>query len=154
MGNKKVTIMLPRTWIAVAVMLTALLSPLPARAQENPNPEQVRKMYDDAMLQLKGAQDRKNQLADENEKLKATAEDLRKQLAAANARIEDLKRAEGEHAERTFFLRAHYAAWQTFIRQYPELLTRWQTYFEADSFATPRSPTDALSNDWPTFLEG
>ena len=50
------------------------------RAQDNPNPEQMKKAYEAAQEQLKAAQERKNQLAAENETLKANVAELQKQL--------------------------------------------------------------------------
>src|SRR5688500_12547765 len=82
--------------VVVAVVIVAALvsSPAAALAQENPNPEQLKKAYDAALEQLKAAQERKNQLAAENEKLAATVAELQKQLTAANARMEDMKRVD------------------------------------------------------------
>jgi len=56
-----------------------------ARAQDEPKPDQLKRMYDDALAQLKQAQDRKNELAAENDKLNAKLTDLQKQLDAASA---------------------------------------------------------------------
>jgi predicted nuclease with TOPRIM domain len=98
-----------------------------ARAQEGGD---LRKMYQDALAQLKESQDRKNQLASENTKLTAHVADLEKQLAAA-------KRQTAEYQQQTFFLRAHYASWQVFVQSYPDILERWRQYI-ADVAGEPR----------------
>jgi septal ring factor EnvC (AmiA/AmiB activator) len=114
-------------------------------------PEQLHKMYDDALKELKGAVERKNQLAEENDKLKKTVEDLQKQLAAANQQASDLKREQTEQADTTFYLRSHYAAWEAFLRQYPELLGRWKAFIEAD-FLTPK-PEWGMMNEYEQAWE-
>jgi septal ring factor EnvC (AmiA/AmiB activator) len=138
---------------AVAALLASFAFVRGAMAQESP--EQLHRMYDDALKELKNAQERKNQLAEENDKLKATVEDLKKQLAAANQQVGDLKRDQTEQADKTFYLRSHYAAWQAFLRQYPELLGRWKAYMEAD-FLTPKSvlPPLTIDGQWPPSDEG
>ena len=138
--------------VVVAVVIVAALfsSPGAALAQENPNPEQLKKAYDAALEQLKAAQERKNQLAAENEKLAATVADLQKQLTAANARMEDMKRVDAEHAEKSFILRSHYMAWRDFCKTYPEVMTRWKSFL-GNQFLT--APDDAageiLDPQWP-----
>jgi hypothetical protein len=139
-------------WVVLAAVTVAAVLGLgqPAAAQENPNPEQMKKMYDDALVQLKAAQERKNQLAAENEKLAAEVAGLKKQVEQMQGRMEELKRADAEHAEKTFFLRSHYAAWQAFIRRYPDLMTRWKVYIQADFPATPRALPEGVEPEWPT----
>ena len=123
-----------------------------AAAQDTPNPEQLKKMYDDALVQLKAAQERKNQLAAENEKLAAEVAGLKKQVDQMQGRMEELKRTDADHAEKTFFLRSHYAAWQAFVRRYPEMMVRWKVYIEADFPVVPTPAIDALDPGWPTGL--
>lgn len=141
-----------RTWAVVALAALAGFAAAADRAlaQENPSPEQMKKMYDDALQQLKAAQERKNQLAAENEKLGQQLEAARKELSAAHGRLEELKRADAEHAEKTFFLRSHYMAWQQFARMYPETAGRWRTFLEGDYLSNPREGTLLIDRDWPT----
>lgn len=143
-------------WGVLAAVTVAAVLGLgqPAAAQENPNPEQLKKMYDDALVQLKAAQERKNQLAAENEKLAAEVAGLKKQVEQMQGRMDELKQADAEHAEKTFFLRAHYAAWQTFIRRYPELMARWKVYIQGDFPATPRALPEGVEPEWPTGVQG
>src|SRR5947199_6939188 len=105
------------------VMLAMLLIPRSGvRADEPVKPEQLKKAYDDALVQLKAAQDRKAELAKENEALAAKVEELKKQLAAAQSQTESMKRQIADIDERTFFLRSYHAAWLNFIRRYPEVM--------------------------------
>ena len=139
-----------RTWVAVGLAALVGLAACPARAQENPNPEQMRKMYDDALQRLKEAQERKNQLAHENEKLGQQVEAMKKELGTAQARLEELKRADAEHAEKTFFLRSHYMAWQQFARANPETSARWRAFIESDLLVNPLESGLLADRDWPT----
>ena len=63
-----------------------------------------------------------------------------------------------EASERTYFLRAHYAAWQTFMDRYPLLLSRFQSFVNtghmglssASADVTAQaSPVAFLDADWP-----
>src|SRR3954453_16974860 len=97
--------------VAAALVLLPVLA-RPAAAQEKADPEQLQKAYNDTLVQLREAQNRKNQLAAENEKLAAEVASLKKQLDTTHGELERLKRADTEVADKTFFLRSHYAAWQ------------------------------------------
>jgi chromosome segregation ATPase len=100
-----------------AVMGLLVLVPV-ARAQEGGD---LRKMYQDALAQLKESQDRKNQLASDNTKLAAQVADLQKQLAAT-------KRQAAEYEQKTFTARAQSAAWTIFVESYPDIWERWRQY--------------------------
>ena len=139
--------------VAVVVMATLVSSPAAALAQENPNPEQLKKAYDTALEQLKAAQERKNQLAAENEKLAATVADLQKQLTAANARMEDMKRVDAEQAEKSFILRSHYMAWRDFCKAYPEVMNRWKAFLGNQFLTAPDdAATEILDPQWPMSI--
>lgn len=117
--------------------------------QDAPNPDQLKKMYDDALAQLKAAQDRKNELAAENEKLHGQIAELQKQLTVMGAQLESLQRDAATQSSKSFFLRSYYAAWQRFIGRYPELKVRWEAFLDADVLSPPWSvpmPEDAT---WP-----
>jgi len=130
----------------------ACVSP-PLRAQPQSNPDDLSKKYEDALTQLKAAQDRKNELATENEQLKARIAELEKQA-------DEHRRAAAEFAQNTFFLRSHYAAWQTFIDRYPQLKTRWRVFLEGgllgpDELPEGFDPSPLTSLDrWPRAFEG
>ncbi|MCC7349247.1 MAG: hypothetical protein IT446_01640 [Phycisphaerales bacterium] len=108
-------------------------------AQNAPNPEQLKKMYDDALDQLKAAQDRKNELAAENEKLHAQLAELQKQATILSAQLESHQRDAATQASKTFFLRSYFASWQRFIDRYPDLKVRWEAFLNADVLAVPYS---------------
>jgi len=131
----------------MAVML--LIGATITRADEPVKPEQLKKAYDDALVQLKAAQDRKAELAKENEALAAKVEELKKQLAASQTQMESAKRELADSDERTFFLRSYHAAWQNFIRRYPEVMARWKLYLGDSVLTVPQGVPDVLNPEWP-----
>ena len=120
---------------ALAWLLTAAAAGGLAQGQDDARPDQLRKRYGDALAELKQAQDRKTQLAADNEKLTAKVAELQKQLDAANAHVGELTRAAEEFDDRTFFLRSHYAAWKAFVGADPALKRRWGAYLRGDEGA-------------------
>ncbi len=118
-------------------------------AADTPSPDQLKKMYDDALVQLKSAQDRKNELAKENEDLKAKAEELGKDLATAQAQMQDLKREVADNAEKDFYLRAYHTAWENFLRRNPELLAKWKLFIQSDIAAASQKMPEILDPSWP-----
>lgn len=116
------------SWVVVTVLAMAASWSV-AQDQSN-SPEEVNRKYQDALSQLKAAQDRKNELATENEKLNARLAEMQKKLDQAN-------REAASYAQRTFQLRCESAAWQTFLRRYPTLLERWKLFIEADPLSQP-----------------
>lgn len=118
---------------------------------EDPSYDQLKKLHEDSLKQLEIAQTRKNELSAENDQLRARVADVEKQLAAARGQAEDLQRQAAEWAERTYFYRAHYAAWRQFIRNRPALMAEWDVLLEgwdvhnadATQLFTPRPPTTA-----------
>ena len=119
-----------------ALMALAALAPM-ALADDAPKPEQLKVMYDDAMQQLKAAQERKTQLATENEQLKAKVADLQKQLQAAEARSEALRQDTVRYADEANHLRAHYIAWEEFLHIYPALRVRWEIFMQRELLPAP-----------------
>jgi septal ring factor EnvC (AmiA/AmiB activator) len=132
-------------WVGVTLLLMTANF---AFAQDEPKPEQLRKMYDDALAQLKQAQDRKNELAAENDRLNAKMADLQKQMDAAKARVDEVNRAAASYADRTYFLRSQYAAWREFIRRYPKIEAEWRVFLEGDALGPLRLP-DVMDAEWP-----
>lgn len=124
-----------KSWLCALVALAAL-API-ALADDAPKPEQLKVMYDDAMQQLKAAQERKTQLATENEVLKAKVAELQKQLQAAEARSEALRRDSARYVDEANHLRAHYIAWQEFLQIYPALRMRWEIFMEHELLPAP-----------------
>src|SRR5437660_165951 len=107
------TTMLCRTCLGI-VLFVALLPVQRSLAEDQPNTEQLRKLYDDALKSLENAQNRKNELSGENDKLKAKVEELNKQLADTKMQLDKLKQEQVGWAGRTFFYRSNYAAWKQF----------------------------------------
>lgn len=139
-------------WAAAVALVGVCAGGAVAAGQDNPAPDQMRKMYDDALAQLKAAQERKNQLAAENEKLGQQLEAARKELAAAAGRLDELRRADADHAEKTFFLRSHYMAWQQFVGADAGLAGRWRAFLGSDYLAGPRDAGGLLGDGWRADL--
>jgi septal ring factor EnvC (AmiA/AmiB activator) len=108
-------------------------------ADDPPKPEVLQQMYKDTVAQLKDAQDRKNELAGQNDKLLDQVKDLQKTLADRQAEIDALNRDRAELARRTLTLRAWNAAWQLFIQNDLELRSRWNVFLE-QTLAPDSSP--------------
>lgn len=130
-------------WLfATSVVLPLLLPCSAALAQEESNPDVLRQQNNELRQQLKDAQDRKNELAVENEKLKA-------KIAEQEKEVEEARRERAKYAERTFLLRSHYAAWETFIQRYPGLMTRWKLFIQQDPLSVPHDFPELLDPEWP-----
>lgn len=101
-----------------SILLLAAVLSLPSAARGQDDPKQLQAKYDDAVTQLKAAQDRKNELSVENDSLKT-------RLAEIEAK---LKQLDDETAERTFHLRASNAAWNAFLEGRPDLRAEWDRF--------------------------
>lgn len=121
---------------AIALLLGIAAAPSPAAAQDVNNPEELKRLHGEAIVQLKAAQDRKNELAEENEKLKARIGELERQLS------EREKECAG-WAERTWFYRSQYAAWDRFLDRYPRLREQWRAFLAEDEL-DPVNPMPIL----------
>jgi hypothetical protein len=126
-----------RRRLSVLVMVGALTwsSGAAILAQDQNNPDVLRKELAETMSQLKAAQDRKNELANEYEKLKA-------QMATMQKQLDDAQRAVASNAEQSYALRAERAAWYAFLDRDPRLRARWEVYLE-----TPLA--DLTGGAWP-----
>ena len=134
-----------RIWAVAALLLSAGL----VLAQDGTKPEQLKKMYDDALAQLKAAQDRKTELAQQNEQLTAKVGALTKELDGVRAEMVDLRRRDADGAERSFFLRSQYAAWQSFLDRYPEMKAKWNVFMDS-TLLNPDGDADViLDSRWP-----
>jgi len=136
------------------LLATVLLMAVAARADEALKPEQLKKAYDDTLVQLKAAQNRKAELAKENEALAAKVEELSKQLAASQTQLDAMRRQVADNDDRTFYLRSYHAAWQRFIRRYPEVMTRWKIYLGNSALSVPQESTELPDLDWPWPIAG
>jgi hypothetical protein len=137
-------------WLAMTLWIGTGI----AFGQEDPRPEQLRTLYEDALVQLRLNQDRKNELASENEELQKQISRLENELEQVNRRLLDAHRELDGQAEKTFFLRSHYAAWHVFMQRHPGLLARWRMFLEADPMAVPNEPVDFYDPHWPLSVQG
>ncbi|HZL35739.1 MAG TPA: hypothetical protein VFC78_10555 [Tepidisphaeraceae bacterium] len=135
-------------WAGGVVLLALLLGAPGARAEENVKPEQIKKMYDDALVQLKAAQDRKAELAKQNEALAAKVAELSKQLAASQSQMQGMQRQIDDQAEKTFYLRSYYAAWQRFLHAHPDVTANWKFYLGHSALSIPRETPDLIDPAW------
>jgi chromosome segregation ATPase len=127
----------------ILVAGAALSAASSAMAQDQLNPEELNRKYQDALAQLRAAQDRRNELTVENEKLTARIAELEKQVTEAQRQAAAL-------AEQSFLLRSHYAAWQAFLRRYPQLAARWKLFIESNPLAQPSDLPEWLDPHPPT----
>lgn len=140
-------------WLRWAVA-TLLAVATVGSAQEVSKPEELKRMYDEALGQLKAAQDRKNELAKENERLTAKVDELQKDLAAAQAEAQDLKKQVAENADKTFYLRSFHAAWEQFMRQHPEMMAPWRAFIEDGTLSGPETTPQLIDPHWPLSAQG
>jgi predicted nuclease with TOPRIM domain len=123
-----------RPYIVFALLVSCSLG----FAQDTNNPDELKKSLADALNQLKAAQDRKNELATENEKLKA-------KIAEQQKEVDESRRIAAECSQKTWFLRSHYAAWENFLKRYPKLKAQWDVFLESNPLSQPST--------MPTFVE-
>ena len=130
-------------WIGTALTIGVLAST--AVAQNQPSPEQLQTMYQDALNQLKAAQDRKNELATENQKLQKKQAQLEADLTEANRRLAMLR----DEADQT---RDQKLAWQDFISLYSPLRSLWADYVGA-RMARPQVIKLLGDGNWPFTID-
>jgi hypothetical protein len=131
-------------WLVVGLLICATAS----LAEDKPNPDQLKKAYDDALVQLKSAQDSKNTLAKQNAELTRQVEELKKQLAGSAEQVQELRRQVADNDEKTFELRSLYAAWKSFMHVHPDLLVQWKLFLADDALAAPREPLRLIDPNW------
>lgn len=139
---------------ACVLLAVLLLFAACSSADEPLKPEQMKKAYDDALVQLKAAQDRKAELAKENESLGAKVDELKKELAATQGQLDVMKREIAENDDRTFVLRSYHAAWKNFLRRYPEVMARWKAYIGNSLLTVPQETPAWLTPDGQCAAEG
>jgi phage I-like protein len=104
----------------IAAIALLLLSSRVALGQDGPNPEQLKRMYNDALVQLRSAQDRKNELANENEALRSKLAEMTKAIETNHAQIEQLKANWAKLVERDNARHARTTMWKNFVdRDWP-----------------------------------
>ena len=131
-----------------AALLAIALAPW-ANAQEVRQPSDWKKMYDDASVQLRAAQDRKSEMANTIAQLTARVAALQTQLQAAQEQLDALNQRFEADIARTYFLSAVYNGWESFTLQNPDVRNRWQAFWAfapgglKDDFPLVRDP------QWP-----
>jgi septal ring factor EnvC (AmiA/AmiB activator) len=139
-------------WVTYGLVLCVLCFGGMARAQEV-KPEDQTKKLEELEKVLKDAQDRRADLARENQKLTAQIAELKKETDAQAAQIKDLQHQAADFADRTLFLGSHYEAWKQFIAANPEIRTQWELFIKlAGMGAGPRSLL-FLDPNWPLSEE-
>jgi predicted nuclease with TOPRIM domain len=138
-------------WVVVVACLSGASW---AMGQEEPKPDQLKKMYNDVLAQLKSAQESRNELASEKERLAAQVAQLQEQLQQAQARAAELQKQADEAAEKTYHLRARLAALEAFLERYPTLRVRWKAFLEQDLLSVPAEPPAWVDPNWPLSAEG
>jgi chromosome segregation ATPase len=121
-------------------------------AQEGPSAAELKRMYDDVVGQLKGAQARRNELAAENEKLTARIAEMEKQMKALQARNASMEMEVAGFAERTWQLRSTVGAWREFLSRDPQLKAKWERFLSGDgqgSLGVNGGDQPWLGRSWP-----
>jgi len=131
-------------WCFAVVLLVAAV----AGGQEV-KAEDLKKLYNDTLVQLKAAQDRRAELAAENQKLTARIAELEKQLQAADAQNDQLRRHAADAAEHSFFLRSYYAAWTQFISTNPDVKRQWDLFLNRSMPPCLPQPAAFFDPQWP-----
>jgi len=126
---------------ATVIMLTMLLAPGSLLAQEELTSEQLRRMYDDALAQGKATQDRRNELARDNEKLRARIAELQKGLEEAQAKLTEI-------ADSTFHARSRCAAIEDFLRANPSIRGQWLVFLQKNTIPAANL-SQLLDAGWP-----
>ena len=120
-----------------------------AQAQDQPKPDDYKKLYEDTLLQLKAAQDRRADLANDNSKLTDQIAAMQKQHDADQAEIMDLKTQIASFSERSFFLHAHYNAWTRFLAANPMVGMQWDLFLSHQEPIYPGIALPMIDPNWP-----
>jgi len=131
-------------WCFAVVLLVAGV----AGGQEV-KPEDLKKLYNDTLVQLKAAQDRRAELAAENQKLTARIAELEKQLQPTATQNDQLRRQAADAAERSFFLRTYYAAWTQFNSTHPDVKLQWDLFLNRSTLLGSGQQTPIFDPQWP-----
>lgn len=142
-----------RSWCA-AVVLAVLVPGGALLAQDEPKPEELRKLYHDTLGQLKDAQDRKAELAGQNQKLTAHVAELEKQLQAQGKQLQELRQEKESFLERTFFLRAYYAACEQLFASDTAIHARWDAFLAQQPSGSSDGLSQLIDPEWPLPSKG
>jgi septal ring factor EnvC (AmiA/AmiB activator) len=138
--------------LVMIVSLAVLMAATSARG-DNVKPDDLERMFHDTLIQLKEAQNRKAELATENEKLTARVAELEKQVSAQSVQLDEIKRQESALADKTLFLRSHYAAWEQFIAANPGVREQWEIFMRTLAWVSAPEPGIFMDPEWPVSME-
>lgn len=132
-----------RRWCAMT-LLTCLVLSSATLADDQLSSDQLRRMYDDAVAQMRTAQDRRNELARENEQMRAKLEKLEraaKELADTQTQLTAL-------ADATYRARVESAALSEFMEAHPAVNVQWREFLRKNDIAAP-DPAQYIDANWP-----
>ena len=129
----------------VFIAITMLLAPGFVLAQQELTSDQLRRMYDDAVAQMKTTQDRRNELARDSEKLRARITELEKELEDTRAQMTAI-------ADSTFKARAERAAFDDFLKANSTIRSQWLAFLQKNMIPAT-DVSQLLDSCWP-FLIG
>jgi len=135
------------------ILCLVVLTAVTAAPADNVKSDDLERMFHDTLLQLKEAQNRKAELATENEKLAARVADLEKQVQAQSLQLDEMKRQASSMADRTLFLRSHYAAWEAFIAANPALKMQWELFMRTVAWVSSPQPAIFIDPQWPISMQ-
>lgn len=137
-------------WVTCGLIVLGLTGV--ARAQDvKPGDEETK--LKEMKQELKDAQDRRAELAMENQKLLAHVAELDKANKAQAAQLEDLKRQAAGFADQTVFLGSHYAAWKQFIAANPDVRMQWELFLKVTGSGEAPQSLLFLDVNWPLSEE-
>ncbi len=130
--------------IAIAYVLVGLvLSPIAVLAQDDLTSDQLRRMYEDALSQLKSAQDRRSELARENENLRAQITELEQKVRELQEQLDTI-------ADVTLRVRSERAAWDAFLEAEPAIRRIWLGFLHENTLPRLDYRT-VLDSNWPFY---
>lgn len=134
-----------RVYFMVVLLMTCATS----LGADDVKPDDLRRMYNETLSQLRAAQDRKAELATENARLTARVAELEKQLKEQTAQADDARRQAAALARSTYFLRTHYAAWVEFLQFYPLIRLEWDVFLDRVPPLSPELEMPPMDSRWP-----
>ena len=126
---------------ATVFIITMLLAPGGLMAQEELTSDQLRRMYDDAVAQMKTTQDRRNELARDSEKLRARINELEEKLEETRAQMTTT-------ADITYKDRAEHAAFEEFLKANITIRGQWLAFLQKNIMPAT-DVNQLLDTGWP-----
>jgi hypothetical protein len=140
--------MRPVVW---AVMLALSTTPW-AQAQDVRQPSDWKKLYEDALGQLRAAQTRKSDMATQIAQLSARVAALQTQLQAEQEQLDNLGIQNQLLSDRTYYLGAIYGEWEAFTLQNGDVRGRWRAFLGDGLFGFHEDFPLVCDPQWPFSL--